>query len=277
MSSYKEHILNLNYCLYSQLGANTLARDDSLLILNPRNPIHQQSNICCRLRFQTKDEQAFQDFLLATKSYFKQLGLVPRYFVDELATPSLNILAGWFEQYGHTKVEIDTDIIMACTLGDYENAIKEEKEKDDRNKIKIKKATLNHVDALAQTISASFRYGDDIEWLKKKLTTQIMDHQTSVYILQNENDGKIISTAIINCPDCYPNFIHINVCATHPDYQKKGFGKLCLQQALPLHLTSSDHVAYLEVYDDIAHAQRMYNKIGFQSKGTLNSFSITLS
>ncbi|CAO3632955.1 unnamed protein product [Cunninghamella echinulata] len=214
--------------------------------------------------------------------HFKQLGLVPRYFVDELATPSLNILANWFELYGHTKVEIDTDIIMACTLSDYEGATKEEKEEkeenEDKNKIKkIKKATLNHVDALAQTISASFGYGDDIEWLKKKLTTQILNHQTSVYIIQNESDGKIISAAIINCPDCYPNFIHVNVCATHPDYQRKGFGKLCLQQALSLHLTSSDHIAYLEVYDDISHAQRMYNKIGFQYKGTLNSFSITLS
>lgn len=270
---YKEHILNLNYCLYSQLGANTIARDDSLLILNPRNPIHQQSNLCCRLRFQ--DEEAFPSFLQATKAHFRQLGLVPRYFVDELAMPSLDILASWFEKYGDIKVEIDTDIIMACTLCDYENTVAKEKGKEERKEIKIKKATLDHINALARTISASFGYGDEIEWLKKKLTKQIIDPQTSIYMIQN-NDGEVISTTIINCPDSYPNLIHINVCATHPNYQRKGFGKICLQQSLPLHLNSPDHIAYLEVYDDIAHAHRMYSNIGFKSKGTLNSFSAVL-
>ncbi|KAI8078882.1 acyl-CoA N-acyltransferase [Halteromyces radiatus] len=268
-SSYKQDILDLNYCLFNQAAATTLIRNDSVMMVNPRNPGHQQSNLCCRIRIDKEDQSAFDTFLQATMDRFLRLGLQPRYIVDELATPSLDTLATWFKnnkQYTF-HVERDTDIIMSCTFEDFKKIKK-------NNSSMVRKATLEDVEELTQLIGAAFGYNNDNTWLRYKLTTQINDPQTQIYGLV-ENGQQFLSVAILNAPDGLPDLIHVNVCGTHPDHQRKGLGLICLQQALGQELQQGQ-TAYLEVYDDIVHAQRMYEKLGFKAQGTMDSLTVTL-
>ncbi|ORZ16216.1 hypothetical protein BCR42DRAFT_414571 [Absidia repens] len=276
--NFKRIVLDLNYCLFTQMGATSLVEDNSLTILNPRNSGHQQSNLACRLRFSRQDQ--FEAWLNDSVGRFRLLGLQPRYFVDELSTPSLTTLKTWFNS---TKdflfhLECDVDVIMACTFNDFITA-EQQQEVNAQLMPKVVKATSDDVEELVQLVGAAFGYGDKLDWLRYKLTNQIQDPQTAVYATvsdsQQERNRHLTSVAILNKPDGLPNVMHVNVCGTHPDHQRKGLAMICLSHALKRELAPGQ-TAYLEVYDDIRHAQRMYERIGFKTQGTLDHFTATL-
>ncbi|CAO3587122.1 unnamed protein product [Absidia cylindrospora] len=119
---FKRIVLDLNYCLFAQMGATSLVQDNSLTIMNPRNSGHQQSNLACQLRFSSQDQ--FETWLNDSVGRFRLLGLQPRYFVDELSTPPLTTLKTWFDGTKDFRfhLECDTDVIMACTFNDFSTA-----------------------------------------------------------------------------------------------------------------------------------------------------------
>lgn len=283
---YKQCILDLNYCLFSQMAATTLVQDSCISFMNPRNPGHQQSNLYCRLRF--SDETKFISFVNESVERFYKLGLQPRYSIDELATPSLATLTRWFENLGRRdsgfNLEYDTDIIMACSFEHFQTMF-QKKRPENIGPAPIK-ATLRDVEDLTQLIGTSFGYGsgDDLNWLRYKLTSQIKDHQTSIYAIeattevlhQQQTNTRFHSVTILNSPDGLPHLMHVNLCGTHPTHQRKGLALSCLEYALHEELKCGQ-TAYLEVYSDIKHAQRMYERVGFTVQGTLDYLTATHS
>lgn len=271
------------------MAATTLVQDNCISFMNPRNPGHQQSNLHCRMRF--SDETEFISFVNESMERFHKLGLQPRYSIDELATPSLATLTRWFENLGKRNsgfnFEYDTDIIMACSFEQFKTVFqkKQEKRQEDVGTAPIK-ATLSDVEDLTQMIGTTFGYGsgDDLNWLRYKLTNQIKDHQTSIYAIeatteflhQQQPNGRFKSVTILNSPDGLPYLMHVNLCGTHPTHQHQGLALRCLEHALHMELKCGQ-TAYLEVYDEIKHAQRMYERLGFTIQGTLDYLTATHS
>ncbi|KAG0168533.1 hypothetical protein DFQ28_004766 [Apophysomyces sp. BC1034] len=256
---YQKDILILNHCLFSRLAGTTLVRDDSVLVLNLRNPGHQQSNLCFRLRLQL---ESFSTFLHETLAAFTRAGIQPRYIIDSLVTPSLETVVDAFEQ-AEFHVERDQDIILSWEEANHIPV-------PSSKRVLARKATENDRDALCALFGLAFGYSE-VDWLTYKIQCQLDDPRTfPVYLI--EQDGKVASATILNLP---PGLTigHVNVCATHPDYQRQGLAAACLDQALLKE--ARGRKMYLEVYDEIIHAQRMYQQLGFRIEGPLACFAAT--
>ncbi|ORX61363.1 hypothetical protein DM01DRAFT_1331970 [Hesseltinella vesiculosa] len=276
--NYKQNIVSLNHCLFNQLAATAYVdRRDSIMFVNPKNPAHQQSNVCCRLHLPDATNDTFDGFLAATRQRFSTLSLQPRYHVTEHdAAPSLDTLASQFLRHGF-QVDRDIDMIMACTHASFIAAFSQNDSgsKPLSAEHQVRRARMGDLAALTHLFGEAFGYGDDLDWLQYKLASQLRDYQVAIYVLAQEACPKIISAVILNSPDGHPDLMHVNVCATHPEYQRLGLGLECLQVALAAEL-KPNKTAYLEVYDEIAHAQRMYRRAGFQDQGSLHHLTAYL-
>ncbi|KAF7721608.1 hypothetical protein EC973_004381 [Apophysomyces ossiformis] len=260
---YQQDILRLNHCLFTRLAGTTLVRDDAVLAINPRNPGHQQSNLCFRLRLHEHLQDTFDPFLRETLAIFEQAGIQPRYIIDDLATPSVEALVHAFEQAGF-HVERDYDVIMSR---DPDHSNSSTMTQDTVREDIVRKATMQDHKALCALFGKAFGY-EDTEWLIYKVRCQLEDPTTfPTYVIEQE--GQVVSATILNLPPGLP-IGHVNVCATLPGYQGQGLAKKCLDYAL--NKASQGRKMYLEVYDEISHAQRMYQQLGFKIEGTMAVF-----
>lgn len=260
MSNYKESILDLNYCLYSNLCKTLIFRDDCTIALNPDNDQHQQSNVCFRIRLQRK--QDLEKLLNETKPLFDRVSVVPRYFIDELCGVSLDEVQEELARL-NIKADVDTDFIMSWS-GEKENVSSVANDKG----ICIEVAPLDDLEELVQLFAAAYKYGDNADWLYRKLGDQLKN-QDVYTIYKGTVSGDIVSAVILNTPPGLPAIGHINSVATHPKHQGKGYAEDVLKYALK----SKGGSFYLEVYDDLYHAHRLYEKVGFQKEGTLKTIS----
>ncbi|KAI8374395.1 acyl-CoA N-acyltransferase [Radiomyces spectabilis] len=261
--AYERHILDLNYSLFMSLGATTVLRDDCVIILNPHNPHHQQSNVACRLRLQ--HPRQVSNFLRETMTIFETAGVTPRYLVDVLSTPSFEELYTQFEAsrlFSH--MERNIDIIMAWTYPANNIAMQ---------RPFVRKASEQDCAGLTELIAKAYGYGDDIKWLSKKLLIQLRNPTVfPIYVM--ERSGRFVSCVILHLPPGLPHLGHVNVVATDPDHQRHGFAAECLQVALSNETKPSQKV-YLEVYDEIDHAKRLYERVGFIVQGRMEHFIAT--
>ncbi|KAI7883817.1 acyl-CoA N-acyltransferase [Mucor mucedo] len=189
----------------------------------------------------------------------------PRYHVDELSTPSLERICAEFLRLGYKNIDIDTDLIMSWelqgpVLNNHDGC--------------CRKATINDLDCITRVFSASFGY-DDSNWLKYKLKTQLLMSDT-FQLFVTEDQGVIASVVILHMPLGLPHLGHVNSVATHPDYQRKGMASVCLSYALQ-RTCKAGQKFYLETYDDLYHAHRMYEKVGFKHEGLLKSSMIAFN
>ncbi|KAI7907053.1 uncharacterized protein BX663DRAFT_548140 [Cokeromyces recurvatus] len=269
-NDYKHIILELNYCLYLSLTGTTLLRDDCIVALNPRNKEHQQSNLCFRIRIETIED--LKDLFDETTKIFYTLSLEPRYFIDELSRPPLEDICNEFSKLYHTKVEIDTDVIMSW---DYHNQEQQTVIIRNATMIEFKTATMHQLENLTEIFAAAYNYSGDIDWLRYKLKTQLADPDTfPITYGEHIKDGTCYCAVILHTPLGLPHLGHVNAVATHPDHQRHGYAADCLLTALT---KQNNKKIYLEVYDDLHHAQRMYKRIGFKYEGLLRSSTFTIN
>ncbi|KAI8067175.1 acyl-CoA N-acyltransferase [Gongronella butleri] len=274
MSTHVENSVNLNLCLFNQLAATAfLDRSDCVQFVNPRNADHQQSNVCF-VRNVPGDKAGVVELIRATERRFKAVGVQPRYTLSPLIQGlDRDMVRDAFASCGYA-MDFDVDMIMACTRADFDMTGAGAGDAPDA---RVRRATLDDVPQLVQLFAAAFGYGDQSQWLHHKLTAQLQDPQVSIFVLAaaaNDDDAQqeLASAVILNEPDGLPHLMHVNVAATHPAHQRKGLGLQCISAALAACL-SQGQTAYLEVYDEISHAQRMYERTGFKHVATLDQIT----
>jgi ribosomal protein S18 acetylase RimI-like enzyme len=269
MMSYKQAILELNYCLYARLTKTVLVRDDCVIALNPLNKEYYQSNLCYRIRLKNTDISAF---IQETRALFDQVGCDPRYHLDDFSEPSLPALCDAFTQLGY-KAVIDTDVIMSWKRSNVASDLSADIKYDGITYIA---ASLKHLDCLTRIFAIANGYDPDSEWLCSKLKTKLQDPQMFPIVCGELDDtGVIVCAVILHMPPGLPHLGHVNVVATDPAYQRKGYSSQCLAVALDRYC-GPQQTFYLEVYDYLHHAQRMYERLGFKREGLLNSTMIAL-
>jgi ribosomal protein S18 acetylase RimI-like enzyme len=272
-NNYKQNILALDYCLFSNLTQSLEFRHDCTVALNPHNPDHQQSNLCFRVRL-TK-AQDLEQLIRETQPLFNRVSLVPRYFIDELCGPPLVKILQELKKMNITA-EIDTDFIMSCT---FDGILDKDREKQKlltlalEKQVRIEQMQLSDLGDLVQVFAAAYKYGDDTHWLEKKLKTQLVNNDVyKIFGIRLNSTNDLVSAVILNTPPGLPDMGHINAMATDPQQQGKGFAAVVLKYAL----LGQSGTFYLEVYDDLYHAHRLYEKVGFKKEGTLKTISFCL-
>jgi ribosomal protein S18 acetylase RimI-like enzyme len=245
-----------------------LFRDDSSIALNPLNKEHQQSNLCYRIRLNNDGD--IVSFIRETRALFDQAGCQPRYHIDEFSTPSLPALCDAFTQLGFPAI-VDTDLIMSWKRSD---TLPAESKSD--GVIQFIAASLKHLDDLTRVFATANGYDKDSVWLRSKLEIQLRDPETFPIVCGELKDtGVIVCAAILHMPPGLPHLGHVNAVATDPAYQRNGYGARCLTVALNRYC-GPEQTFYLEVYDDLYHAHRMYEKIGFKREGLLKTSMVAL-
>ncbi|KAI9471879.1 MAG: hypothetical protein EXX96DRAFT_542025 [Benjaminiella poitrasii] len=264
-NDYKQIILDLNYCLYSRLTSTVLFRDDCIVSLNPRNEKHQQSNLCYRIRLENIND--LKNLVDDTLKLFRNVSCQPRYFIDELARPSLQEICKAFSTLYNVEADIDTDVIMSWTPRPNQPSIAK------TTTIEYKLATMDILEDLVHVFAAAYGYSDDLVWLRYKLKTQLADPETFPIVYGESVDGDCCCAVVLHTPSGLPHLGHVNAVATHPDHQRQGYAAECLLNALR---RSDNRKFYLEVYDDLYHVQRMYERIGFRKEGVLLSSTVAI-
>ncbi|KAH8553526.1 hypothetical protein BGW37DRAFT_485999 [Umbelopsis sp. PMI_123] len=265
-----------NDCLLNFENAKALAAtvEDTpqyLAVFNPDNPDHRQTNFCCRLRLEK--EQDIDKVISSMEHKYRKENLIPRFFVDERATPSMAAFEAHFKALRSSyTIEHDTDIIMRWKPK--QDSPKSFINNVDATNVSFKNATMDDLDALTDIFTAAFNYGDENEWLRIKLAKQLSlpeEYKTTIAFLKLE-DGRHVATsaAILFLPKGIPELGLLQVVGSDPKYQRSGLATACTAQILQDFASSRD--IYLEVYEDIKHAQRMYQRLGFEVQGTFNFF-----
>lgn len=262
MSNYKKDILDLNYCLYSSLTGSVIFRDDCAIALNPQNPVHQQSNLCFRIRL--LDEKNLGSLLKETIATFQEISCQPRYHIDELSTPSLERICTEFMRLGYKNIDIDTDLIMSW---------ESQEARLINSEGSCRKATIDDLEDITRVFAASFGY-EDSDWLQYKLRCQLLMPNIFQLFVVVVDLNIITSVVILHTPPGLPHLGHVSSVATHPHYQRRGMASVCIQHALQ-NTCKVGQKFYLETYDDLYHAHRMYEKVGFKHEGLLKSSMIT--
>ncbi|KAI8584732.1 hypothetical protein K450DRAFT_217771 [Umbelopsis ramanniana AG] len=261
----------LNFENGKALAATTEDTPQYLAFFNPDNPEHKMTNFCCRLRLEK--EQDIDSVISSLEQKYRKDNLVPRFFVDERATPSMAAFETHFKALGSSyTIEHDTDLIMRWKAKE-DSATAHIKNMDATN-VSIKHATMDDLDALINIFAASFNYGDNPEWLRIKLVKQLSmpdEYKTAIAVLTLD-DGRHVaaSAAMLFFPKSSSDLGLVQVVGSDPKYQRFGLAAACTAQALQDFAGGRD--IYLEVYKQLTHAQRMYERLGFEVQGTYNFF-----
>lgn len=242
-----------------------------LAFFNPDNAGHRQTNFCCRLRLEK--EQDIDKVISSMEHKYRKENLIPRFFIDERATPSMAAFEAHFKALGPSyTIDHDTDIIMRWNARE-DSATTYIKNVDATN-VSIKQATMDDLDALTDIFTASFNYGEENEWLRIKLAKQLSmpdEYKTTIAVLKLD-DGREVATsaAMLYLPRGYPDLGLLQVVGSDPKYQRFGLAAACTVQLLQDF--AGGRSIYLEVYEEISHAQRMYQRLGFEVQGTFKFF-----
>jgi ribosomal protein S18 acetylase RimI-like enzyme len=261
----------LNFENAKNLAATVEDTPQYLAFFNPDNPEHRQTNFCCRLRLEK--EQDIDAVISGMEQKYRKENLIPRFFIDERATPSMAAFEAHFKALGSSyTIEHDTDIIMRWKAKE-DSATAYVKNMDATN-VSIKHATMNDLDALTDIFTASFNYGDENEWLRIKLAKQLSmpDEYKATMAVLKLDDGRHVATsaAILYLPRDNQDLGLVQVVGSDPKYQRFGLAAACTVQVLQDFAGGRD--IYLEVYEEISHAQRMYQRLGFEVRGTFKFF-----
>jgi len=270
-------------CLLNFENAKALAAivDDSpqyLAVMNPDNPGHRQTNFCCRLRLEK--EQDIDKVISEIEHKYRKENLIPRFFIDERATPSMAAFEAHFKALGSSyTVEHDTDIIMSFkskngdSLASPMSYVKN-LEAHQATSASIRHAAMDDLDALTDVFTKSFNYGDDNEWLRIKLEKQLSlpdEYKVALTTLHMANGESVAAAAVVLfLPKRIPDLALVQVLGCDPKYQRSGLAAACTAQILQDF--AADRTVYLEVYEDIIHAQRLYQRLGFEVQGTFRFF-----
>ncbi|KAI8880315.1 acyl-CoA N-acyltransferase, partial [Backusella circina FSU 941] len=200
-------------------------------------------------------------FTEEVNALFKQAGCQPRYHIDCFASPSIDTLCEAFTALGY-QVERDLDIVMSC---DYKSICRDTRMLPPG----YRSAHRSDLEALVRVFFEANHYPGTDDWLRKKLTKQ-MDDPTAFRLFVMEVEGEVVCGVILFTPPGLPHLGHVSGVATLPEHQRKGLAAGCLKQAL-METCCPDQRFYLDSYDDLVHAHRMYEKIGFQSHGFMET------
>ncbi|CAO3675088.1 unnamed protein product [Umbelopsis vinacea] len=267
-------------CLLNFENGKTLAAivEDTpqyLAFMNPDNPNHKMTNFCCRLRLEK--EQDIDSVISKVEHKYRKENLVPRFFIDERATPSMAAYEAHFKALGSSyTIEHDTDIIMTWKRKTLDAPMSYVKNLDAHHatSASIKHATADDLDTLTDVLSKSFGYGDDNEWLRIKHAKQLSlsdEYKFTLATLQLENGQSVATSfAILYLPKRFPDLALLQVVGSDPKYQRSGLAAACTAQVLQDF--AGDRTVYLEVYHQLTHAQRLYEGLGFEVRGTMKFF-----
>jgi ribosomal protein S18 acetylase RimI-like enzyme len=258
---FKSQIL-INYTLFTRLTDTPIVRPDCVVALNPNNRDHQQGNMCFNIQLGPNDNVA--TLTQSVNPLFQQVGCQPRYHIDCFAGPSIDTLCDEFKALGY-KVERDLDIVMSC---DYKSLQRDKIPQDYR------RARLDDLEALVRIFFEANHYPGTDDWLRKKLSKQMNDG-ASFPMFVMEQEGEVVCAVVLFTPAGLPQLGHVSGVATLPDHQRKGLAAACLRQALA-ETCKPDQRFYLDSYDDLVHAHRMYERVGFQSHGFMETAVATL-
>jgi ribosomal protein S18 acetylase RimI-like enzyme len=247
-----------------------------LAIFNVDNPNHHQSNFACRFRL--KDEQSIDGIIGDLEQNYRKDNLVPRFFVDERATPSMDAFENHFKKLGSSyTIEHCTDVIMKGKRPDQSIdplSMVKNLEAHQATSASTKTATMDDLDALVRVFSEAFGYQDDTEWLQIKLAKQLsMPDQFKATVTQihtGSGETVITSASILYLPLAYPDLALLQTVGSDPKYQRSGLATASTLKVLQDF--AGNRTVYLEVYDDIRHAQKLYQQIGFEVAGEFKFF-----
>lgn len=253
--------------MFSNLTQTLLFPDKCIVALNPPNATHQQSNICFRIRLDKKED--IHELIEKTRSLFEQSSLVPHYFIDELCGVELEDVQKELAEKWNISASIDSDLIMS-----WKQSNNNDMEPSVRDEIKLTPLGQESLESLVQVFAAANSYGDDVDWLRKKIGNQLIKKDVyTVFGAVDSATGEVLSGVIVNNPPGLKHIAHINAVATHPKHQGKGLAGDVLRYALSSTCKEND-TFYLEVYDDLYHAHRLYEKVGFKKEGIHRSITI---
>jgi ribosomal-protein-alanine N-acetyltransferase len=129
----------------------------------------------------------------------------------------------------------------------------------------IEKASLKHIDAIAEIERSSFV----APWSRKMLLSELEGHDFShahiAKIQEDPTKRPVIAGYIFFWS--VADEIHIINIAVHPRFRKMGIGRRLLQVALDYGRKTGARHAFLEVRVSNLNAQHLYTKMGFKVTG----------
>ncbi|KAG2186811.1 hypothetical protein INT44_003037 [Umbelopsis vinacea] len=242
-----------------------------LAFLNPDNPEHKTTNFCCRLRLDKEED--IDSVISSVEKKYRKENVVPRFFIDERATPSMAAFEAHFKALGSSyTIEHDTDIIMRWKAKE-DSAMAHIKNLD-ATKVSIKHATMDDLEALTDVLAASFHNGDGKDILRFKHIKQLSmpdEYKVTITFLKLDDGRQVaVSAAVMFFPKSRPDLGLLQLVASDPKYQRHGLAAASTVQALQDFAGGRD--IYLEVYEQLTHAKRLYERLGFEEQGTFKFF-----
>ncbi|KAG2172281.1 hypothetical protein INT43_004822 [Umbelopsis isabellina] len=247
-----------------------------LALFNVDNPMHHQSNFTCRFRLQ--DENDIHRVIRDLEQKYHKDNLVSRFFVDELSTPSMDVFEAHFKSLGSSyTITHCTDVIMKGKRPDQSIdplSMVKNLEAHQATSASTKTATKVDLEALVRVFAAAFDNQDGTEWLRIKLAKQLdMSEEFKATVTQiHTTSGETIITSVstLYLSPTHPDLALLQIVASDPKYQRSGLAGASTLKLLQDF--AGDRTVYLEVYDDIPHAQKLYQQLGFEVAGQFKFF-----